>query len=338
MSFLKKMLGQNKQEPRKLAVRKHYLPDGLYDLYVFYSDSPEPIAAVKGKDIIPSEQIEQDDLPKVMDLLFSHCFIMMGIQHRLKGDYQEAEKAYHMAIERSQKVSATNMVLEDALLNLAGLYLRMHRAPESESLYRQCLDIVSREVPHDLEEHAIVMDNLSQALLMQEKNDEAEKCNKQSLSIYKNMNPQQPADIAKCLGNLGLIQTKQEKFKEAENNLLEAIGIVESFGNQQYAAILYDNLANVYYRQSQFDRALQVYQKALGLLEQAYGPDHPETGICLARTGHTYIGMRDWGNAATYLKRASNIFANAQGPDSDMAQRFEQEFRQCLAQMSPGKS
>ncbi len=301
------------------------------DLYVYYAGRSEPIAAVKGKQLIVTQQIDPPDVEKVTLLLTAHTFITIANNDRAKADYAGADKHYKMAIDVSRKASLDNEMSERAELALAGLYLKMTKSAEAEQIYKHWLAKVGSNGA-SLSDRAAILDNLAQALTQQRKLTEAEQYNQQSIAIYRKISPKPLIDIADCLNNLALIQIKQHKCTEAETNIKESIKITEELGNAKGRAIKYDTLASTYYCRGLFKEAAQAHEKALAMMQQTFGPNHPECAICLGSIAHCYMAMKDWDSASDYLQKAIKILIDSHGSTSPAARQMMKDLDLCLGQ------
>lgn len=318
---------------RKIIIKQIPSRTNLYDLYIFYEGDSKPIAGVTGNTFLITPQIDKRDAARILFLQIAHRSTIAGLEERSKGDYLEAEKSYKLAIKSAESFDKSNVVLKSSLLALAGLYLHMDKAAESEKLYRRCLAILNEEDDANEQTRAILIDNLAQAFSHQKKYTEAETCHKNALALFKAMKPPVPLDVAKCLGNIAAIRVKQRQYAEAQTYFREAIKLAQQAGDERYLAILYDGMAVTYGAQGLNKEELEQHLKALALLEQSYGPNHPETAVCLASIGRTYLELHDYKNAADYLKRAHTIVANALGAESSIAIELDFEYRACLSKL-----
>lgn len=301
------------------------------DLYVYYAGGSAPIAAVKGKQLIVTQQIDPPDVEKVTLLLTAHTFIVIANADRAKADYAEAEKHYKMALDVSHKASPDNEMTERAELRLAGLYLKMSKSAEAEQIYKHWLTTASTDKASS-SDRAAILDNLAQALTQQRKLTEAEQYNQQSIAIYRKLTPKPMFDIAECLNNLALIQIKQHKCTEAETNIKESIKITEELGDVKGRAIKYDTLASTYFCRGMFKESAQAHEKALTMMQQTFGPNHPECAICMGSIAHCYMAMKDWDSASDYLKKAIKILIDSQGSTSPAARQMIRDLDLCLGQ------
>jgi len=74
-------------------------------------------------------------------------------------------------------------------------------------------------------------------------------------------------------------------------------------------------MAIVQQKAGDVDGALRAGQRALALLEQAYGPEHPDISINLTNIGLTLAESRRFQEALTYYRRAEEVGRKVGGPD-----------------------
>lgn len=303
------------------------------DLHILYEGGSQPIAAVQGKNIVVTQQIEKQDTQRVMQLLTAFTFSQMARTDRANSNYVEAEKHFKMAITEALKAGGDNPIAEIATLGLAGLYLHMDKEAQAEILYKDWLEKADKSSP-DSGRYAAILDNLAQALTAQHKFAEAEKCNLRSITLYRQMSPEPIQDIAGCLNSLAILQIKQKKCAEAETTIKEALKLSEEVGDKRTLAIQQDTLASTFYCRRMFKEAFEAHKKALPLFEQAYGPDHPECGICLGSIGHCAMQIGDYKGAAPYLERAIKIVSASRGPNCAEAKQLRTEYAVCIINSS----
>ena len=84
-------------------------------------------------------------------------------------------------------------------------------------------------------------------------------------------------------------------------------------GHPDTAASL-NNLAGLYEALGAYDKALPLYQRALGIFEKALGPEHPETATGLNNLARLHQAMGAYDQALPLYQRALQIREKALGP------------------------
>lgn len=167
-----------------------------------------------------------------------------------------------------------------------------------------------------------------------------------------------------CLIGLAELYYVQKRYKKkAEPFYEQALAISEkaSPSNNSVAA-QYHNitarcqymLANLYYSQEYYEKAVALYEKALkpeeaypyigqeyyeeavrlyeqvlAMSEEASGSDHPETAWCLNSLASLYYSRRLYGEALPLYKRALATSEKALGPDHPVTASYRNNTEKC---------
>jgi tetratricopeptide (TPR) repeat protein len=113
-----------------------------------------------------------------------------------------------------------------------------------------------------------------------ERFDEAQRFYAEAKAVFERLpNGDKEPDYALVLNNLGLLYFDQGKLAEAESLLHVALEIREAhYGSKhQYVAETLVNLAELSLQETRTEDALELFQRALAILQYTLGPDHPET-------------------------------------------------------------
>ena len=78
-------------------------------------------------------------------------------------------------------------------------------------------------------------------------------------------------------------------------------------------SIHYFLFANACFKMADYGKALEYYQKALGIREEALGLGHPSTATTYNNIGGVYVEMGDYGKALEYYQKALGIHEEALG-------------------------
>lgn len=115
--------------------------------------------------------------------------------------------------------------------------------------------------------------------------------------------------MAKTLTGLGLAYYNDAKVKQAEEHLLMALSIRSKLlpANHELMAASYNDLGLVY-SQSDPDKALSYYEKALPVYLALHGKEHAKIAINNTNTGVIYSNLELYGDAINNLEEALNIW------------------------------
>lgn len=84
---------------------------------------------------------------------------------------------------------------------------------------------------------------------------------------------------AKEFYSIALMQEQSGRYNQAEDNYLTAISILKNHVSPAHPMIAdaYNNLAGIYYRQKQYEKALEYVDNAILIYDANFGPNHPQT-------------------------------------------------------------
>ncbi len=84
--------------------------------------------------------------------------------------------------------------------------------------------------------------------------------------------------------------------------------------NIRWAQVL-DNLGSAYQEDGQFERAIELYQRAIGIAEAALGPDHPALVRYVRNLAWGYYAMGAYDQTDTHITRALALAESTLGPE-----------------------
>lgn len=109
------------------------------------------------------------------------------------------------------------------------------------------------------------------------------------------------------------------QYREAEKLYLTAIEQAEQIGslNPRLADSL-NELGMLYAKQHKYARAEQMFQRALGVMVAALGPDHPDVATILKNMGILKASTKEYVEADLLLKQSLVLTTRAMGPEHPM--------------------
>lgn len=154
---------------------------------------------------------------------------------------------------------------------------------------------------------------LAQAQRAQGKLDEAERTVHSALEEAVGQHPLQ----ANCLESLAEIQHERNDHEASAKSLEQALAI--NAADPQANARRTRLLARARQKNGRREDALQLFEKSVTLHEDAYGPEHLETGNRLGELGGLYHEQGRHSDAQRCLRRALQIHESCCGADSHEA-------------------
>ncbi len=156
---------------------------------------------------------------------------------------------------------------------------------------------------------AITKTNIGFLYLNKARNDLALENLQQALNLFQTSGSMTSQEAAKCLANLGLVYLSTGKLNQAEENGLIALQIRQKLKgeNSEEVAASYNDLGLVY-SQTDADKALEYYEKAMSVYEKIHGKEHPKIAISNTNIGMMYLGLKLYGDAVNNFENAQSIW------------------------------
>jgi serine phosphatase RsbU (regulator of sigma subunit) len=206
----------------------HYLDYGLKNGKAFEKLYPQFLS---GMGIV---YIKQGNFPKAMDYLLESLKIK-----------EEANDSSGIIVTRS---------------SIGNLYAKMNEKEKAMEQYRKCLEIAQHTNSFDLTNTYI---NLANAFVLYNRNDSSDYYLLKALEISRKKNDKK--SLMTILGNLGLNAKEEGDTKKAEEYLFESIRVSDEVGNKEFVANSYSALAELYYYNKEYKKALEFGNKGADL-------------------------------------------------------------------------
>lgn len=112
--------------------------------------------------------------------------------------------------------------------------------------------------------------------------------------------------ITHVLNNKGILLTRQHRYEDAETVLMQALEATASDDTHAYATVC-SSLGSLMFEKTDYDQALEFYEKALFLDRQS--DFHPGLADNLNVVGKIYFQQEKYDLATAYFQRSIQIYA-----------------------------
>ncbi len=155
----------------------------------------------------------------------------------------------------------------------------------------------------------IISTNKGFLYLNKARNDLALENLKSALANFDQAEKSQSKEAALCLSHLSFVYLSIGKFNQSlESGLLALQLRKQLFGDQsEIVAASYNDLG-VLYSQTDPDKALDYYEKALAIYEKLHSKDHPKIAIANINLGIMYQQLKLYGDAVNNFETAEKIW------------------------------
>lgn len=154
-----------------------------------------------------------------------------------------------------------------------------------------------------------ITDNTTGVLRMnQGRTDLAEDLLKQSIGNFDAAGRSNELEAAQALANLGIVYMALGKYAQAEEQQQMALTLRQNKlkGSHELIAATYNDLGLIYL-QSDKDKALDYYEKALAIYKQVHGDEHIKIAIANINMGIAYRDIELYGDAVNNFETALKI-------------------------------
>ncbi|XP_060204844.1 protein KINESIN LIGHT CHAIN-RELATED 3-like [Lycium barbarum] len=212
--------------------------------------------------------------------------------------YDEAIFAYQKALTALKSSKGENHpAVASVFVRLADLYNRTGKLRDSKSYCENALRIYGKPVPGIApEEIASGLTDVSAIYESMDELDQALKLLQKALKIYNNA-PGQQNTIAGIEAQMGVIYYMLGKYSESYNSFKSAILKLRASGEKKSAffGVALNQMGLACVQRYAINEAVELFEEAKGILEQEYGPYHPETLGVYSNLAGTYdaVGRLD---------------------------------------------
>ncbi len=230
-----------------------------------------------------------------------------GLELMNQGLFREAESPLLQALKLAGPDSPA------AVYNVASLYHRQGRFSEAMRLHRHALELIERgsgpfhlDVAQSLNDLGAIYRSLgrhSQAIAALER----------ALRIL-DRNPSGEL-TATVLNNLGAAYYEIGHFAKSEEIAQRALAAAEQDGGSEVPYLL-STLGHGYVARKQYSNAEDVYRRAISLLAEAHGVQHPDYALALSNLAALYQRQRRFRESVPLLESAIEILEKSAGCNS----------------------
>ncbi len=249
-----------------------------------------------------------------------------GLYFKKQKQYKKAIAYFEKVLDISRHLAAANPQLSEiyiastasALNNLAAMYMDVQRFDESETMFKEALDItrsLTQENPLVYEQDlATALNNLAILYMYTHRFEESEAMYKEALIINRRLAQQSiliyKSDLASTLNNLASLYNEAQRFKESEAMLKEALEIhrfLVQENPQEYEAglaktlnnlaILYSDTRRLEESESILKEGLEIYRRFAAVNPQAY---ESEVSFTLGNLSFIVLFLKNFADAEKY--------------------------------------
>lgn len=256
----------------------------------------------------------QQNLPDTTHRNPAKYLLMLGLNEKSSGEYQEAIRLYRQALEIYQQDEDWNSI---ALVynNLGNVYKNLEE-------YDLALDYQEKSMNISIEQWGeedsrlinpyINIGNIRTRLgEFDQAFDQFEKALQLATRTWGNRHPR----IVTCYNNMGICYYKMGDVGRSADYFEQALEMDKSIRGESHPAVggEYNNLGLLYNDQGKYKEALTAFEKALGIYQLAYGKNHNQIAQCYNNIGLVLMNMENYPEAIRYFGNASEVWEEVFG-------------------------
>ena len=243
-----------------------------------------------------------------------------GYQALLKGNFDEAEKYFRLAIENGG-FEAEDVRLAYSFLVLGKCFIQRGDYIGAEPLYRRALEIYEKVHGPDHKDVAFSLAGLAKCNMHCGKYTEAQLLYTRVISIYEKLYGPDVEDVANMVENLAQCYVYQRDYTRAAPLFERSIEIFKKVHgpNHEYVAANMFALARCYDEKNEDKKAEPLFRRALEIYEESKKPNPEQIAHLRYNLGRCYHGQRDFAQAEIWYRRAIDSFNRIPGLERNLA-------------------
>jgi tetratricopeptide (TPR) repeat protein len=243
-----------------------------------------------------------------------------GYQALLRGNFDEAEKYFRLAIERGG-FEQGDVRLAYSFLVLGKCFIQRGDYVGAEPLYRRALEIYEKVYGSDHKDVGFSLGGLAKCNMQCGKYTEAQLLYTRVISIYEKIHGDDHEEVGNMLENLAQCYVSQRDYLRAIPIYERVIQIfLKVHGpTHEYVAAAMFALARCYDERSEDKKAEPLFKRALEIYETQEPKNSEQIAHIRYNLGRSYHGQRDFSQAELWYRRAIESFEKLQGLERNLA-------------------
>ncbi len=225
--------------------------------------------------------------------------LQKGIAWYQRGCFQESLEAFtkaHELFTASDRLPDVAMSLN----NIGNVYRYIGDSQSALLFFQEAYEIYSRL--DNLDGAIQALSNQAAIQIQDNRLDEAAT----TIQSAEKMAESSEKTIVHVLNNKGILLTRQHRYDDAETVLLQALEATTPDNTHAYATVC-SALGSLMLEKTDYDQALEFYEKALSLDRQS--DFYPGLADNLNAVGRIYLQQKKYDQATAYFQRSIKIYA-----------------------------
>ena len=248
------------------------------------------------------------------------AMLLYGTLHDAQNKHDDAMSAFHNALDIFQTVSAGEEL--NVSLALSNIGIIHARKAEFEKAINKCKQALQIKRMHKGSDHEVAdsLFNIGNIFDQWDKQNEAMRYYEESLKLYLSLPDIDDLAIANCLYKIGLVNwcenNVNESLRSYQESLRHCSNLEEEEEIDSLLMLVYKGLAECYYENGHFDKALDSYIECLKIQKIELEDNSNEIAGTCNRIGLIYQKGEEFETALSFHSKALEIIEGNFGKGS----------------------
>ena len=257
--------------------------------------------------------------------LVADSHMVVGVVDLRGGDFPSAEKELLLVLKiREARPDTRPVDLISILGNLGNFYNGTGDYDKAAGYLERTVSLLEKGPGTNDRYLALALDNLANTYYLKGDYKKSEPLYERALEIREKSVRPEDSDIGDTYNSLGNLHQAMGDFASAEKFYLRSVEAYEKQADQTRIAYALMGLGAVYSNLGQFEKAEAAEQRALGIFQQALGPEHPTIGNVFKNIAGLKVNEGELAKAEEYYRQALGILQKKLGEDNpDVAEALD---------------
>lgn len=221
----------------------------------------------------------------------------------------EANKTFEELDFQAKKLFGEQSNEYLTILNNTGfIFLEMAIWNKAELSLNKAISIEENQIPVPYEQNIISLSALGELYRQTNQLEKAEKTFQKAIKVSENNKGFNNSKLSMAKNGLALIYDYKERFNEAVPLFEDAINIAEKYNDQVNLTRFLNNLAELYRKTKQYDKAEKYYSQSLEITVKNIGENTTAYAATIDNLALLYLQQEKYEQAETYAQKSKNIY------------------------------
>jgi tetratricopeptide (TPR) repeat protein len=234
-----------------------------------------------------------------------------------RNNLNSAHEYFNQALRAKKSVQGTSTIdIARTVNNLANIHFSLGNLDDAMKLYQEALEIKKHCLGEDSDDVANTLNNIAHVMVTAGKDQDALQAYHNVLKIRQDKYGKNHVSVAATLASMGDVYIKLGKL-EIARTYLEQVTRIRNLQNESRDERVMENLASIYGKLGEWQRAEMAFKEILLLKRSSYGNDCLDVAKTLDLLAVSYIEQDRCADSIEHLQEALRIRKVSLGVEDD---------------------